>query len=166
LNATSNFILSEMRRGASYAEALATTQQVGLAERDPAADVEGHDAVAKLMILAGMVFGRQLGIDQVARQRMTHLGRVDLETAAAAGARIRPVATLEFGEPGRQDRMNARVQPMPLGPDDPLAGIDGVNNAVVCRADPLGAITIIGRGAGVALAGQGVLADLIAIAQR
>jgi homoserine dehydrogenase len=166
LNATSNFVLSEMRRGASYAEALATTQQVGLAERDPAADVEGHDAVAKLMILAGMVFGRQLGIDQVARQRMTHLGRVDLETAAAAGARIRPVATLEFGEPGRQDGMNARVQPMPLGPDDPLAGIDGVNNAVVCRADPLGAITIIGPGAGVALAGQGVLADLIAIAQR
>jgi homoserine dehydrogenase len=55
---------------------------------------------------------------------------------------------------------------MRLGPDDPLAGIDGVNNAVVCRADPLGAITIIGPGAGVALAGQGVLTDVIAIAQR
>jgi homoserine dehydrogenase len=55
---------------------------------------------------------------------------------------------------------------MLLGPDDPLAGVDGVNNAVVCLADPLGAITIIGPGAGVALAGQGVLADLIASARR
>jgi homoserine dehydrogenase len=164
LNATSNFIVSEMRRGASYAEALATAQQVGLAERDPAADVEGHDAVAKLMILAGLVFGQQLRVDQVARQGITHLDRAEIEAAAAAGAQIRPVATLEFGEPGGKGAVNARVQPMPLGPDDPLAAIDGVNNAVVCRADPLGAITIIGPGAGVALAGQGVLADLIAIA--
>jgi homoserine dehydrogenase len=99
LNATSNFIVSEMRRGASYAEALATAQQLGLAERDPAADVEGHDAVAKLMILAGLVFGQQLRVDQVGRQGITHLDRPEIE-AAAAGAQIRPVETIEFGEPG------------------------------------------------------------------
>jgi homoserine dehydrogenase len=166
LNATSNFILSEMSRGASYADALSTAQQAGLAERDPTADVDGHDAVAKLMILAGLVFGRQLRVEQVARQGIAHLDRAEIEAAAAAGAQIRPLATLEFAEPEGGGSVSARVQPMPLGPDDPLAAIDGVSNALVCRADPLGAVTIIGPGAGVALAGQGVLADLIAIARR
>jgi homoserine dehydrogenase len=166
LNATSNFILSEIHRGASYTQALATAQQVGLAERDPAADVEGHDAVAKLMILAGLVFARQLRIDQVARQGIAHLDRAEIEAAAAVGAHIRPLATLEFAEPGGKGGVNARIRPATLGPDDPLAGVDGVSNAVVCRADPLGGVTIIGPGAGVALAGQGVLADLIAIAGR
>jgi homoserine dehydrogenase len=153
-----------MSRGASHADALATAQQAGLAERDATADVDGYDAVAKLMILAGLVFGQQLRVDQVARQGIAHLDRAEIEAAAAAGARIRPLATLEFAEPG--GGVSARVQPMPLGPEDPLAGIDGVSNALVCRADPLGAVTIIGPGAGLALAGQGVLADLIAIARR
>jgi homoserine dehydrogenase len=118
------------------------------------------------MILAGLVFGQQLRVDQVARQGIAHLDRAEIEAAAAAGAQIRPLATLEFAEPGGKGGVNARVQPMPLGPDDPLAGVDGVSNAVVCRADPLGSVTMIGPGAGVALAGQGVLADLIAIARR
>jgi homoserine dehydrogenase len=166
LNATSNFILSEMSRGASYADALSTAQAAGLTERDPTADVDGHDAVAKLMILAGLVFGRQLRVGQVARQSIAQLDRAAIEAAAAAGAHIRPLASLEFAEPGGGGGASARVQPMPLGPADPLAGIDGVSNAVVCRADPLGTVTIIGPGAGVALAGQGVLADLIAIARR
>jgi homoserine dehydrogenase len=166
LNATSNFVLSEMRRGASYAEALASAQRVGLAERDPTADVEGHDAVAKLMILASLVFGQQLRVDQVAREGIAHLDRTEIGAAAATGARIRPLATLELAEPADKGGVNARVKNVPLGPDDPLAGVDGVNNAVVCRAEPLGAVTISGPGAGVALAGQGVLADLIAIARR
>jgi homoserine dehydrogenase len=101
----------------------------------------------------------------VARQGIAHLDRAEIEAAAAAGARIRPLATLEFVEPGGKGGVNARVLPVSLGPDDPLAGVDGVNNAVVCRADPVGAVTIIGPGAGVALAGQGVLADLIGIAR-
>lgn len=66
LNATANFILSQMADGQSYAEALAGARRAGLAERDLAADVEGHDAVAKVMILSGLVFGRQLEREQVA----------------------------------------------------------------------------------------------------
>jgi len=166
LNATSNFILSDMRRDASYAEALATAQRVGLAERHPTADVEGYDAVAKLMILAGLVFGAQLRVDQVLRQGITGLDRQALEAAASVGARIRPLATLDAAELGQPGSLTARVQPVALGPDDPLAGIDDARNAVVCRAEPLGEVTIIGPGAGLALAGQGVLADLIATARQ
>lgn len=68
LNATANLILSQMAHGTSYENALAAAQRTGLAERDPAADVKGHDTVAKLMILSALVFGRQLRRDQVACQ--------------------------------------------------------------------------------------------------
>ena len=71
LNATANMILSQMADGTSYADALGDAQRIGLAERDPAADVEGHDTVAKLMVLSALVFGRQLRREQVACQGIT-----------------------------------------------------------------------------------------------
>ena len=75
------------------------------------------------------------------------------------------VATLEFAEAGGAGSVTARVEPELLPGDDPLANIDGTTNAIVCRADPLGDVTIIGPGAGPQLAGQGVLSDLIAVAR-
>jgi homoserine dehydrogenase len=165
LNATANFILTRMADGATYEDALAEAQAAGLAERDPAADVEGGDAVAKVMILAALVFGRQLGPEEVACRGITDIAPAELERAAAAGARIKHVATLGFSEPDGKGDVVARVQPEPLGRDDPLASIDGTTNAVVCRARPLGEITIAGPGAGPGLAGQGVLSDLIAVAR-
>src|SRR5215213_6873303 len=96
LNATANFILTRMAEGRSYEEALAEAQAAGLAERDPAADVEGGDTVAKVMILAALVFGRQLRREQVDCRGITDVARSELERAAAAGARIKHVATLEF----------------------------------------------------------------------
>ena len=71
LNATANFILTRMAEGRSYDEALAEAQAAGLAERDPAADVEGHDSVAKVMILSALVFRRQLRLDEVGRRAST-----------------------------------------------------------------------------------------------
>ena len=166
LNATANFILTRMAGGRSYEDALAEAQAAGLAERDPAADVEGGDTVAKVMILSGLVFGRQLERGQVACRGITDIAPAELEQAAAAGARIKHVATLEFSAPdGAGDLVAARVGPEALGPDDPLARIDGTANAVVYRVTPVGEVTIAGPGAGPELAGQGVLSDLIAVAQ-
>jgi homoserine dehydrogenase len=162
LNATANFIVTEMAKGASYEDVLARAQAAGLAERDPAADVDGHDAMAKTMILAGLVFGRQLRPEQVVRRGITDIER-EVSEAASTGGRVRLVATLE---PYPDGGLAARVEPMALRPEDPLAGIDGVANAVVCRAEPVGEVTIIGPGAGPELAGQGVLSDLIAVARR
>jgi homoserine dehydrogenase len=161
LNATANFIVTEMANGASYEDALARAQAAGLAERDPAADVDGHDAMAKTMILAGLVFGRQLQPEQLVRRGITDIER-EVSEAASTGRRVRLVATLE---PSRSGGLVARVEPMALRPEDPLMGIDGVANAVVCRAEPVGEVTIIGPGAGPELAGQGVLSDLIAVAR-
>jgi homoserine dehydrogenase len=166
LNATANAILSQMAGGTSYQRALADAQRAGLAERDPAADVEGSDTTAKLMILSALVFGRQLGRDQVACTGITGVTGEQACQAASAGQRIRHVATLAFAGPDGTGAVTARVQPETVPPGDLLAGIDGINNAVVCRASPVGEIAVIGPGAGPQLAGQGVLSDVIAIARH
>jgi homoserine dehydrogenase len=165
LNATANFILSRMSEGSSYEDALAEAQAAGLAERDPAADVEGHDTVAKVMILSGLVFGRQLRREQVTCSGIVDIPRSELDRAGSSGARVKHVATLEFSEPGGAGEVSARVAPELVGPEDPLANFEGTTNAVVCRADPVGEVTITGPGAGPRLAGQGVLSDLIAVAR-
>jgi homoserine dehydrogenase len=160
LNATANFVLSAMTSGQSYEDALEEAQAVGLAERDPSADVDGHDAVAKTMILAALVFGRQLRPEEVARRGIVEITRAELDQAARAGARIKLVASLTPSG----DELEARVEPVQLSSDDPLAHVDGVANAVICRADPVGEVTVVGPGAGPELAGQGVFSDLIAAA--
>jgi homoserine dehydrogenase len=164
VNATSNFILSSMMQGNSYDYALVEAQRAGLAERGVEADVEGSDAVAKLMILTGLVFGKQLQPAQVVSRGITDITRAQVDEALSAGGRIRHVATLEFSEPDGSGDVSARVEPTLLHRDDPLANIEGTANAVICRARPIGEVTIIGPGAGPELAGQGVLSDLIGVA--
>jgi len=166
LNATANFILTRMADGRSYEDALAEAQRAGLAERDPAADVEGHDTVAKVMILSGLVFGRQLRRGQVTCRGITAVTEREIAQAASAGERIKHVATLGFAGPGGAGSVTARVQPELVGHDDPLVNVNGTTNAVVFEADPVGQVTITGPGAGPQLAGQGVLSDIIAVASR
>jgi homoserine dehydrogenase len=165
LNGTVNVILSRMADGTSYEDALAGAQRAGLAERDPAADVEGHDATAKVMILSALVFGRQLSRDQVACGGITGITGREVARAASAGGRLRHVASLVFSGPDGTGTVTARVQPEVVPAGDLLASVDGVTNAVVCRASPVGEVAIIGPGAGPQLAGQGVLSDLIAVAR-
>jgi homoserine dehydrogenase len=169
LNATVNDILTRMAGGLSYSDALAAAQDAGLAEPDPAADVSGLDEVAKVMILSALVFGRQLTRADVSYRGIDDLPDEALDEARAAGGTLKHVATLSFAESGGEwvgtGAVSARVQPEVVRPDDPLAGIDGAVNALVCRAEPVGEVTITGPGAGPELAGQGVLSDLIAVAR-
>jgi homoserine dehydrogenase len=165
LNATSNFILTAMADGRSYEDALAEAEAAGLAERGVEADIDGSDAMAKTMILAGLVFGRQLRPEQVLRRGIAAVTRGEIDAARAAGGSVRHVATLEFSEPEGTGEVDARVEPMLLPDSDPLAAIRGTTNAIVCRAEPVGEVTIAGPGAGLELAGQGVLSDLIAVAR-
>jgi homoserine dehydrogenase len=158
LNATANYIVSAMACGEAYADALAAAQRQGLAERDPSADVDGHDAVAKAMVLSALVFGRQLQLEDVSRIGVSSVTQDAVSQALAEGRQIREVTTV--------DGSVTRVEPVALEADDPLARVDGTDNAIVCRAEPLGEVTIVGPGAGVELAGQGVLSDLVATAVR
>ena len=172
LNATVNDILTRMAGGLSYSDALAAAQDAGLAEPDPAADVGGLDEVAKVMILSALVFGRQLTRADVSYRGIDDLPGQALDEARAVGGTLKHVASLSFAEPGSAGAepgsagpVSARVQTEVVRPGDPLAGVDGAINALVCRAEPVGQVTITGPGAGPALAGQGVLADLIAVAR-
>lgn len=165
LNATANFILTRMERGASYEGALTEAQDLGLAERDPTADVEGFDAMAKAMILAGLMFETQLRPEDVVRRGISRIDRAQIDAATSEGARIKQLVTLEPSEAGGGASLTARVEPALLPNEDWLAGVAGVVNAVVCRAEPVGEVIVTGPGAGPELAGQGVLSDLIAVAR-
>jgi homoserine dehydrogenase len=158
LNATVNVICSRMEAGAGYEEALADAQAAGLAERDPSADVDGLDAVAKLMVLSALVFGEQLALADVERFGLSDL--VSRSGEALRGARIREVATLDPAAGVRS--IEARV----VEDGDPLAAVSGTTNCVRLEVDPIGEVTIAGPGAGPALAGQGVFSDVIALARR
>jgi homoserine dehydrogenase len=112
-----------MEEGASYENALGEAQDLGLAERDPSADVEGYDAMAKAMIIAGLVFGRQLRAGEVVRRGITGFDRARIEAARSDGAHVKQLVTLELPEAGGANDVVARVEPALLPGDDPLASV-------------------------------------------
>jgi homoserine dehydrogenase len=166
LNGTANHILTRMHQGLDYRAALADAQARGYAEPDPADDVEGHDVVAKTRILAAVAFARTLALDQIARTGIAAIGRDAIERAARDGARIKLVAALRLGdERGGSAALDARVEPLALPLSDPLARIDGVMNALALETDTVRHVMIVGPGAGPEQAGQGMFADLVAVAR-
>jgi homoserine dehydrogenase len=159
LNGTCNFMLSEMESGRSYAEALAEAQRLGYAETDPAGDVEGHDAAAKVVILANLVLGAELTLEDVRREGITGLDAGRLQDDAALGYRWRLVA--EARREG--ERRHAAVAPVRLPSSDPLAALTGPGNLLVFETEALGSVSIAGPGAGRAATGHALVADLVAI---
>ncbi|MEO8971887.1 MAG: homoserine dehydrogenase [Ktedonobacteraceae bacterium] len=168
LNGTTNYILSAMAEGRNYAEVLAEAQAQGYAEADPTADVEGYDAVAKTLILAAVVFGHPLKPEQVLRQGITQITSEQVQRANDNGKRIKLVASLRHipGNGSTAATFEARVEPVDLPLSDTLARVDGVLNAITIQTDTLPEVIIIGPGAGRLQTGQGLLADLIAIARN
>src|SRR6266851_7322123 len=168
LNGTTNYILTAMAAGQSYAEVLADAQARGYAETDPTADVEGFDAVAKTLILAALVFGRSLKPGDVIRQGITTITREQVQQTIEQGNRIKLVASLRLlaGDARQETPLEARVEPVALPLSDPLARVDGVMNALTISTDTLSEVTIIGPGAGRAATGQGLLSDVIACARE
>jgi len=169
LNGTANHILTLMAEGFEYADAVADAQARGYAEADPTDDVEGHDVVAKTRILAATAFSRSIGLDQVIRHGITEITPETLQRAARKGCRIKLVATMR-PQPGHSGQpaalpLEARVGPVALPLTDPLSRVDGVMNALAIETDPVREVTIIGPGAGAEQAGQGMFAELIAVAR-
>lgn len=165
LNGTTNYILTAMAQGRDYAEVLAEAQAQGYAEADPTADVEGYDVVAKTLILAALVFGHHLTPTQVARQGITAITQEQMQQALHEEKRIKLVASLNAVSDMGDAPLEARVEPLALPIRDPLARVDGVMNAITFQTDTLSEVTVIGPGAGRLQTGQGLLADLIAIAK-
>jgi len=172
VNGTTNYILTAMaQEGRPYDEVLRDAQDLGYAEADPSGDVEGDDAVNKLVILARLAFGRWLEPASVGRRPPTARGEgkpgitgvtdQELEGAAALGLTIKLLATATR----RGDRIEASVVPTTVPADSPFGRTDGVTNRVEIDAAPVGSIGLSGPGAGGAATSSAILGDLVAIAR-
>ena len=159
VNGTTNFILSRMERGGSYADALAEAQSLGYAEADPSDDVNGADAAAKMAILATVAFGSRVTLEEVETRGITEIEPAHVAAAAALGMVVRLVgiATLADGA------VDVRVQPAFVERSHPLAAVDGAFNAVMLQGDAIREITLEGPGAGGTETASAVVADLVSV---
>lgn len=159
LNGTTNFILTRMEAGETYAQALAEAQALGYAEADPTGDVEGYDTAGKVVILSSLVMDAKLSLAEVDRQGITHLTPHDIQQAQQEGKRWKLIGTLERVN----GKVVARVRPTPVSLQHPLASVSGAMNAITYSTDLLGEVTLIGPGAGRLETGTALINDLLAI---
>jgi homoserine dehydrogenase len=161
LNGTSNYILTRMEAGGSYAEALAEAQNQGYAEADPTGDVDGFDAAAKVAILSRLVLGVTVPFNSIKREGIRCLEKEDIAAARAKGMHWKLVGTIDKDG----ETVNASVRPECLPDDHPLARVSGVTNALVYTTNFLGDVTLIGPGAGRMQTGYAIIQDLFCIYQ-
>ncbi len=159
VNGTTNFILTEMERGATFDEALADAQQRGFAEADPTDDVSGADAAAKMAILATVAFGSRVTLDDVA-----YRGLEELPPGLPATAReLEMVVRLVGAATVVDGRFDVRVRPALVDRHHPLAAVEGAFNAVMLQGDAIREITLEGPGAGGTETASAVVADMVSV---
>ncbi len=159
LNGTTNYMLSEMEKGMGYDAVLIKAQELGYAEADPTGDVEGFDAMAKVIILSNVVMSAEIGASDVQREGITKITPQMIEDAKEENSRWKLIGTIEKQENG----VKASVKPEKLPLTHPLANIMGATNALTFTTDLLGDVTIIGAGAGKIETGYSILTDILAI---
>ena len=158
LNGTTNFMLTKMvQDGMSFEDALALAQQLGYAERNPAADVEGMDACRKICILASLAFGKHVYPDHVHTEGITHLTAADVRCADALGCVIKLIGKARRTKDGVQ----CLVAPMLISKESLLANVNDVFNAVLARGNAVGDVIFYGKGAGKLPTASAVVADVI-----
>lgn len=163
LNGTTNYILTKMaEEGWEFGPALQDAQRRGYAEADPTDDVDGHDAAAKLAILATIAFHTPVRVDDVYREGIRRISPQDIAFARELGFAVKLLALARE----HQGRVEARVHPAFLPRDHPLASVRNELNAVFVRGDFSGEVMIVGRGAGGEPTASAVVADLIDIARN
>jgi len=160
LNGTTNYILTQMEAGKSYDEALKKAQELGYAEADPTGDVEGLDALGKVVILTNIVLGKKITWEDVKRKGITAITKKDIEQAKSEGKRWKLIGSAEIQSDGS---VKAKVEPLKLPLNDPLAGVSDATNALTFNTDELGPVTIVGPGAGKRETGFALLIDLLDI---
>jgi homoserine dehydrogenase len=161
VNGTCNYILSRMEAGADYATVLADAQQLGYAESDPSADVDGYDARAKLCILSRIAMHAELDPDAVTTQTISTIEAIDFSYAKELNCTIRQVSRAELD--GKL--VHARVAPMLVPLASPMAWSHGTQNMVVVSGKFGGDVVFSGHGAGGEPTAVAVISDLLAVAQ-
>jgi homoserine dehydrogenase len=163
LNGTTNYILTRMEEGMSYKEALNKAQELGYAEADPTGDVEGLDALGKVVILSNVVLEKKISVKDVQRKGITGITEDDIRKAKSEGKRWKLIGSAEILSDGS---VKAKVSPEKLLFSDPLAGVSEAINALTYFTDELGPVTIVGPGAGRRETGFSLLIDLLELNRK
>jgi homoserine dehydrogenase len=159
INGTTNVILTRMERdGVGLEEALREARERGFAEADPSADIDGHDAAAKLVLLSRLAFDAPLTMADVARVGIGEVVAQDLACAALLGGTVKLVASAQLSG----EVVTLSVRPTVLLADHPLSGVDDADNAVLISSDLAGRVLLGGRGAGGDSTASAVVSDIVA----
>ena len=163
VNGTTNYVLDEMaQRGLGYDVALKQAQDLGYAEADPTADVEGFDAASKAAILASLAFHQRVSLDDVYREGISAITADDVSAARENHQVIKLLAIAERSDGG----VAVRVHPALVAADHPLAGVHGAYNAVFIEAESAGGLMFYGQGAGGTATASAVLGDIVSVARH
>lgn len=168
VNGTTNFILDAMyTRGASYDEMLAEATELGYAEADPSADVDGFDAASKAAILASLAFHTRVSGEDVHTEGIRDITVADIEAAKAANSTIKLLAICErlVDEEGKES-VSASVYPALIPSSHPLSSVSESYNAVFVEAESAGRLMFYGNGAGGGPTASAVLGDVVAVARN
>ena len=162
LNGTTNYILTRMElEQLPFGEALSAAQTAGYAEADPSDDIEGRDVVYKIASLSSLAFQAPVNVERIFRQGITQVTDLDIKLAADFGFRIKMLGLAQRGNDGSID---VRAHPMLVPLHHPLAGVEGVNNAIFISGDAVGEIMLTGPGAGQLPTASAIVGDLINLA--
>jgi homoserine dehydrogenase len=161
LNSTTNVVLTEIEKGRSFEEAVKRAQAMGVAETDPAADLDGWDAAVKVVVLATVLMGVPVKLEQVQRTGIRELSEEKIRSVRAAGMRYKLVCRAER----RGDGVDCRVQPELLLASDPLGNLEGTSSAIRFDLDVFG-LSLVEHHPGIEATGYGLLADFLRAVQQ
>jgi homoserine dehydrogenase len=162
LNGTTNYILTKMiEEGLEFDDVLKDAQQKGYAERNPEADVEGHDACRKIAILSSLAYGKRVDFNDIYTEGITKITSADIAYAKAMNKTIKLLAYSSR----QDDQVMAMVAPYLVSPEDPLFAVNGVFNAIFVHGNMLGDAMFYGQGAGKEATASAVAADVVEAAQ-
>jgi homoserine dehydrogenase len=169
VNGTTNYILTMMEQERKpFAEALREAQAKGFAEADPSDDIEGRDVVYKIAILASLAYHSPVKVEEIYRQGITAISDLDISLAAEFGYRIKMIGLAQpaagFVNEDNVRLLDVRAHPMLVPLHHPLAGVEGVNNAIFINGSAVGEIMLSGPGAGQFPTASAVVGDVINLA--
>ena len=163
LNGTTNFILTKMdKEGESFENALKEAQNLGYAERNPEADVDGHDTCRKIAILTAMATGREVDYEDIYTEGITRITDIDFKYAEKMGTSVKLFGTSRI----KDGKVNAFVAPVMIQKNNPLYSVNDVFNGIMVKGNMLGVSMFYGSGAGKLPTASAVVADIIEAAQN
>ena len=163
LNGTTNYILTEMtENGSDFDTVLKDAQEKGYAEKDPTADVEGHDACRKIAILASLVYGATVDFEDIYTEGITKITDRDINYAKELNSKIKITASVRK----ENSKVSAVVAPKLISSSQPLYSVDGVFNAILVKGNMVGDVMFYGQGAGKLATASAVIADVVEAAKN